>query len=428
MNVLLGVSGGIAAYKAAELTRELQRRGAAVQVVMTAGAERFVTPLTFASLSGHQVLTSLWSSSTAETALSDAAEFEIEHIRVAQETEVLVIAPATANVIAKLAHGIADDLLTTIALATTAPIVLAPAMNVNMWNHPATQRNVQLLRDRGIHIVEPGSGPLACGMVGTGRLAEPNEIADAIFAIGYSDGLPLHPAQSDPLQDAAEGDLAGETVLITAGGTREPIDAVRYIGNHSSGKMGHALAAAAQARGAKVILITASLSEPPPPHCETIHVNTAAEMQQAVLAELDRATLVIMAAAVSDYGLLDPAAGKLKKQPSLTLELVQSPDILSQIVQLRRPGTVVIGFAAETENLIEEAHRKLREKGIDAIVANDVSSPTSGFHVDRNAGFLLTAEAEFTLPASSKRIMADRILDHLEAVRSGISLREHQMA
>jgi phosphopantothenoylcysteine decarboxylase/phosphopantothenate--cysteine ligase len=223
MKILLGVCGGIAAYKAAELTRELQRRGAAVQVVMTAGAERFITPLTFAALSGRQVLSSLWQPSTSETAAGSAAEFDIEHIRVAQEIDALVIAPATANVIAKLAHGMADDLLTTVVLATSAPVFIAPAMNVQMWHNAAVQQNLAALRARGVRIVDPGAGELACGMVGEGRLAEPVEIADAVVAAMVR-----------------ARDLAGETVLITAGGTREPIDAVRYIGNRSSGRMGHA--------------------------------------------------------------------------------------------------------------------------------------------------------------------------------------------
>jgi phosphopantothenoylcysteine decarboxylase/phosphopantothenate--cysteine ligase len=371
---------------------------------MTASAERFVTPLTFAALSGHQVLTSLWSPTTAETGGDSPQAFDIEHIAVAQQIDLLLIAPATANTIAKLAHGLADDLLSTIVLATNAPVLVAPAMNVNMWRHPATQHNLEVLRNRNVHIVEPGSGHLACGMVGEGRLAEPAEIADGAIALLTQ-----------------RHDLLKETVLITAGGTREPIDAVRYLGNHSSGKMGHALAAAAAARGAKVILITASTSEPTPPGCEVVHVTTAAEMQQAVLAELHRATAVIMAAAVADYRVQHPVAGKQKKQPTLTLDLVQNSDILAHIVKQRRPGTVVIGFAAETGNLLAEARRKLLAKGLDAIVANDVSDPDSGFHTDRNAGYLLTPDAEIPLPTSTKRVMADRILDQLDSI--GMSTR-----
>jgi phosphopantothenoylcysteine decarboxylase/phosphopantothenate--cysteine ligase len=400
MKILLGVTGGIAAYKAAELTRELQRRGADVQIVMTASAERFVTPLTFASLSGKQVLTSLWQPQS-EAAYGNPAPFEIEHIAIAQQIDVLVIAPATANTIARLAHGIADDLLTTIALATTAPVVVAPAMNVNMWHHPATQQNLSTLRSRGVHIVEPGTGSLACGMTGEGRLADPIEIVDAVFA------------HAQPLRD-----LAGETILITAGGTREPIDPVRFLGNRSSGRMGFALAESAVKRGANVILVTAA-APPADLACEIHSVATAAEMHAAVLAALPRATSVIMAAAVSDYRPLHASPHKLKKTSAFILELVQNDDILKSVTAARHPDTVVIGFAAETESesLREEARRKLLTKNLDAIVANDVSSPDSGFEVDRNAGLFLTRDSEVALPPSSKREMASRILDQLTLLR-----------
>lgn len=403
MKILLGVCGGIAAYKAAELTRELQRRGAEVQVVMTAGAERFVTPLTFAALSGRQVLTSLWQPSTSETTTNISGAFDIEHIRVAQEVDAVVIAPATANIIAKLAHGITDDLLSTICLATTSPILLAPAMNVNMWNNKATQSNMDTLRERGLHIVAPASGQLACGMEGEGRLADLLQIADAVCNL-------VQPVQ----------DLVGETLLITAGGTREPIDPVRYIGNRSSGKMGRAFAEAAVARGGQVKLVTTtSISDPK--GYEVVEVNTAAEMQDAVLAHLAWASTVIMSAAVSDYRVVQPSAQKLKKQNDLTLQLTQNSDILRQIVLKRHPETLVIGFAAETEHLLEEGRRKLHEKGVDAIVANDVSQQDSGFDVDRNAGHLLMRDEEIVLPSSSKRVMADRILDHLKPLKASRS-------
>ena len=406
MKVLLGVCGGIAAYKAAELTRELQRRGADVQVAMTAGAERFVTPLTFAALSGHPVLTSLWAPTTTEQSQGDASRFDIEHIRVAQEADVLVIAPATANFIAKLAHGMADDLLSTICLATTAPILIAPAMNVNMWQNAATQENIKTLQGRNIRLIAPAAGSLACGMVGEGRLAEPVDIADAVDTVA---------------RDAHQ--LSGETILITAGGTREPIDPVRFIGNRSSGKMGIALAEAALARGAKVLLISAA---PPASHlaCEQVQVTTAAEMQEAVLTHLSRASVVIMAAAVSDYRVEVPAAQKLKKTDRLSLDLVRNEDILRQIVQNRNRGTLVIGFAAETERVLEKGRRKLHEKGVDAIIANDVSQADHGFETDHNAGILLTRGEEITLPLSSKRTMADRIFDHLPAIRASVSHRE----
>ncbi|QMV17347.1 bifunctional phosphopantothenoylcysteine decarboxylase/phosphopantothenate--cysteine ligase CoaBC [Granulicella sp. 5B5] len=414
MRILLGVTGGIAAYKAAELTRELQRRGCDVQIAMTASAERFVTPLTFASLSGHQVLTSLWQPAVSETASDTPAPFDIEHIAVATHIDALIIAPATANTLAKLAHGLADDLLSTIALATKAPVFVAPAMNVNMWHHPATQTNIATLRGRGVTVIEPGSGPLACGMVGEGRLADPIHIADTLInaLVARTEPAPHH-------------DLTGETLLITAGGTREPIDPVRFLGNRSSGRMGFALAESALARGAEVILVTAA---PAPAHlaCEVVSVTTAAEMQSAALAALPRATTVIMAAAVSDYRPTDPAGQKLKKSSSssetLTLHLTQNDDILQNLVAARRPGTLVLGFAAETQSdpaiLRKEARRKLIAKNLDAIIANDVSSPDSGFDVDRNAGILLTHTCETILPTSTKRDMADRILSHLSALRS----------
>jgi phosphopantothenoylcysteine decarboxylase/phosphopantothenate--cysteine ligase len=392
----------VAAYKAAELTRELQRRGAEVQVVLTASGERFVTPLTFAALSGRQVLTSLWSASTGESAAQDAASFDIEHIRIAQEIDAVVIAPATANTIARLAHGMADDLLSTIVLATKAPVLLAPAMNVNMWHSASVQQNIATLRARGVRIMDPGAGELACGMVGEGRLAEPTEIADAVIAVLVR-----------------VRDLDGETILITTGGTREPIDAVRYIANRSSGKMGFALAEAALDRGARVILVTAAGAAPLA--CEQILVNTAAEMQQAVLAQLSGATTVIMAAAVSDYSVAEPSQHKRKKTESLSLELTQNDDILKQVAQQRRPGTIVIGFAAETDDLLNEGRRKLREKGVDAILANDVSMAGSGFDASHNAGVLITHDEEFAIPLTSKREMSDQILDRLGSLKTEVS-------
>jgi phosphopantothenoylcysteine decarboxylase/phosphopantothenate--cysteine ligase len=406
VKILLGVCGGIAVYKAAELTRELQRRGADVQVAMTASAEKFVTPLTFAALSGRQVLTSLWTPSKNDRAPEEPDAFDIEHIRVAQEIDAFVIAPATANMIAKLAHGVADDLLSTIYLATRAPVFIAPAMNVNMWHHPATQQNVETLVERGVKFVAPASGHLACGMVGDGRLADPQIIADTIYA-----------AISNP------ADLVGETILITAGGTREPIDPVRYIGNRSSGKMGLALAEAAVARGAKVILITAAKELPSTSSFKQISVDTAGEMLAAVLTHLHSSTSVIMAAAVSDYRVLEPASQKLKKRDHLTLKLIRNEDILAHVISQRRPDTVVIGFAAETENVVEEGRRKLREKGADAIVANDVSQPDRGFEVSRNGGTLLTCEGEIDLPVSTKREMADRIFNHFDLVRASRNSR-----
>ncbi len=410
MKILLGVCGGIAAYKSAELVRELQRRGAEVQVVMTANAERFISPLSLASLSGRQVLTSLWEPATNETASSKPQGFDIEHIRVAQEADAIVIAPATANTLAKLAHGIADDLLTTICLASQAPLLIAPAMNVNMWQHPATKANVATLRTRGAVAIEPADGELACGMVGEGRLAPIEEIAESVFRMARR-----------------ERDLAGETVLITAGGTREPIDPVRFLGNRSSGKMGVALAEAALARGAEVILISAArpLAEL---RCQQIAVTTAEEMLTAVLRELPRASMVFMAAAVADYRVAEPAIYKRKKTATLRLELVQNEDILMRVVHERRPGTLAVGFAAETNNLLEEARRKLRNKGADAIVANDVSRPDAGFESDDNEGFLVTRDREIALPLSSKRVMADVLFHELVPLAERLRSESHPVA
>src|SRR5579863_1055428 len=286
MRVTVGVSGGIAAYKAAELVRELQRQALEVHVVMTEAATKFVQPLTFAALSGHKVITSLWDEAGSGDGGYEASPEQsgIEHIGEAQWAEALVVAPATANILAKFAHGISDDFLTTMYLATTAPVLVAPAMNVNMWEHPATKANLEILRQRGVRVIEPGTGDLACGMVGAGRMAEPATIADAVLNVL-----------------GRRHDLAGEVVLVTAGGTREALDPVRFLGNRSSGKMGYALAEAAQARGAKVILISGPSALYPPSHCELVKVTTAEEMRNAVLERMGAATMVIKAAAVADY-------------------------------------------------------------------------------------------------------------------------------
>jgi phosphopantothenoylcysteine decarboxylase/phosphopantothenate--cysteine ligase len=389
MKVLLGVTGGIAAYKAAELVRLLQQRGIDVQVAMTASAEEFIRPLTFAALTGHPVMGSLWQPDPA----APGGDFAIEHIAIAQQIDALVIAPCTANTLAKLAQGLADDLISTVYLATRAPVILAPAMNVNMWTHPATRANVRTLEARGAHIVPPDSGYLACGMTGGGRLANLETVANAVVATL-----------------TRRHDLTHETILITAGGTREPIDAVRFLGNRSSGKMGHALAEEAVARGATVILITAS-PLPAPPGCETVPVTTAAEMRRAVLDHLPRATVVIKAAAVADFRPTKTIDGKLRRTGPLTLELEPTEDILAEVAARRTPGAVVIGFAAETENVLANARAKLARKGIDALVVNDVSNPEIGFDSDQNAGWWLTPEETIELPQSSKREMSARILD-----------------
>ena len=398
----MGVSGGIAAYKAAELVRALQRRALEVHVVMTESACRFVQPLTFASLTGHRVITSLWNEWGDEWAASaqEAEQKGIEHIAEAQWAEVLVVAPATANILAKFAHGIADDFLSTLYLATVAPVVVAPAMNVNMWNHPATQTNLETLRQRGVKIVEPGEGELACGMTGMGRMAEPETIAEAVVAL-------LGRRQ----------DLAGETVLVTAGGTRESLDPVRFLGNRSSGKMGYALAEAAENRGAQVILVSGPTALPPPSRCELIPVTTADEMRQAVLKRMGEATIVIKAAAVADYRPVTVSEQKLKRTGPMTIELAPTEDILAEVVRRRAPGQIIVGFAAETENLRENARAKLLNKGADAIVVNDVTSGRVGIDSDLNAATFLTASTAVEMPEMQKRLLADRILDEILVLR-----------
>ncbi len=396
MKVMVGVSGGIAAYKAAELVRALQRHAVDVHVSMTASARHFITPLTFAALTGHRVITGLWDSDGEIPNASSA----IEHIAEAQSIEALVIAPATADILAKLAHGLADDFLTTLALATPAPVLVAPAMNVQMYQHAATQANLETLAARGVRIVAPESGYLACGMVGDGRLADPETIAAAVLR-------------------ALErrNDLTGETVLVTAGGTREALDPVRYIGNRSSGKMGYALAEAAAARGATVILVSAPTKLAPPQKCEMVPVTTAEEMRRAVLDRLHEATIVIKAAAVSDFRPRHQAEQKIKRDGALTLELEPTGDILAEASRLRRPGTLVVGFAAETERGLEHARAKLQRKNVDAIVLNNVLRPGSGFDADSNAVTFITATSAREYPEMSKRALADLLLDETLSLR-----------
>jgi phosphopantothenoylcysteine decarboxylase/phosphopantothenate--cysteine ligase len=398
MKVMVGVSGGIAAYKAAELVRALQRQALEVRVVMTDAAQKFIQPLTFAALTGHKVITSLWPEAGGDA--DSNGDSSIEHIAEAQWADALVVAPATAHTLAKFAHGMADDFLTTMYLATAAPVLVAPAMNVNMWEHPATQANLEILRQRGVRVIEPGSGDLACGMVGPGRMAEPEFIANAVLAaLGRSH------------------DLAGEVVLITAGGTREALDPVRFLGNRSSGKMGYALAEAAQSRGAKVILISGPTALYPPAHCELVKVTTADEMRAAVLSRMPEATLVIKSAAVADYRPSIVADQKLKRTGPLTIEFLPTEDILAEVVRQRRPGQLIVGFAAETENGVENGRAKLLRKGVDAIVVNDVSREGVGFDSDRNAATFLTATTAIDLPEMPKRKLADRILDEVVGLR-----------
>jgi phosphopantothenoylcysteine decarboxylase / phosphopantothenate---cysteine ligase len=388
MKVALGVTGGIAAYKAAELVRLLQDHAIRVQVVMTRAAQEFVRPLTFAALSGEKVITDLFAAGAEEPNIDSA----VEHIAVAQAIDALVVAPATADVIAKFAHGEANDFLTTLFLATTAPVVIAPAMNVNMWDNAATQANIQTLKARGFTVVEPDSGYLACGMVGAGRLAANETIVLAVLKALK-----------------AEQDLAGETVLVTAGPTREPIDPVRYIGNRSSGKMGYALAEAALRRGAKVILISGPTALKPPSSAEAIQVQTAQQMRDVVMAHFDRATIVIKAAAVADF-TVRAADEKIKRKGPMTLELEPTTDILAE-VGTKKAGRIVIGFAAETNDALANARKKLESKSLDAIVLNDVSKPGIGFDSERNAVTILTHTGAETVPETSKWEVAHRVLD-----------------
>jgi phosphopantothenoylcysteine decarboxylase / phosphopantothenate---cysteine ligase len=398
MRITVGVSGGIAAYKAAELVRELQRQGAQVHVVMTESATRFVQPLTFAALTGYKVITSLWETSAGEPG---AEQNGIDHIAEAQWGDAVVVAPATANILAKFAHGIADDFLSTMYLATTAQVLVAPAMNVNMWNHSATQANLEVLRQRGVRVIDPGSGDLACGMVGAGRMAEPDVIASVVMAMMNR-----------------RNDLAGETVLITAGGTREALDPVRFIGNRSSGKMGYALAEAAQSRGAKVILVSGPTALHPPARCEVVAITTAEEMRLAVLDRMNEATLVIKAAAVADYRPVNVSSEKLKRAGSpITVDLSPTEDILAEVVSRRRPGQLIVGFAAETQNVMENGRAKLLKKGADAIVANDVAGKGIGIDADDNAATFLTSSTAIEMPAMPKRQLADRILDEILRLR-----------
>jgi len=397
MKIALGVSGGIAAYKAAEIVRLLQDRGVRVQVVMTRAAQEFIRPLTFAALSGEKVITEMFGAGADEHPNIDSA---VEHIAVAQSIDALLVAPATADVLAKFAQGIASDFLSTLYLATTAPVVVAPAMNVNMWDHPATQANLEILKKRGVRIVEPGTGYLACGMTGLGRLAD-NEaiVAATLEALGASQ------------------ELAGETVLITAGPTREKIDPVRYLTNRSSGKMGYALAEAAVRRGAHVLLVSGPTALTPAGSAEVTSVESADEMRQAVLKLLPQATIVIKTAAVSDYRPKSAASQKIKRSGPMTLELEPTVDILGEIKRYKQ-SQLIIGFAAETQNALENARKKLTSKSLDAIVVNDVSREGVGFDSDRNAVTIITEHDVVEVSETTKWEVAQRVLDQVVRLRN----------
>ena len=389
--VVLGVAGGIACYKAVELVRLLVRDGVAVQVIMTRGAMEFVTPLTFQTLSGKPVATETFNLTQ---------ESEIGHINLADSADLFVIAPATANIIGKMAAGIADDLLTTVLLATRAPVLVAPAMNIHMYENPLVQENIRKLTRVGYHFLEPAEGYLACGYEGKGRLPDPEKIFEKITGL------------------LKKKDLAGETLLITAGPSREPLDPVRYISNRSSGKMGYALARAALLRGAKVVLVSGPTAIEPPSGARTISVTSAAEMRRAVLEEFPRCTAVIMAAAVADYHPAEISNKKMKRgKDPLELRLEPNPDILKELGK-QKNGKLLVGFAAETEDLTANATKKLREKNLDMIVANDVTQVGSGFDGDTNIATIVDRSGVArSLPLMTKNELADRIYDHLLALK-----------
>ncbi len=383
--IVLGITGSIAAYKAADIASKLTQAGARVEVVMTESATKFIAPLTLRSITGRPVVTDMFEL---------ASEFSIEHIALAEAADVVVIAPATANIIAKLASGIADDMLTCTVLATKAPIILAPAMNVNMFENSITQDNLAKLKARGFTIVDPAYGRLASGKMGLGRLAEVEEIIGTIKQVlGRS------------------GDLAGKRIVVTAGGTQEPIDPVRHIGNRSSGKMGYAVAEAARDRGAVVSLITAPTSLPDPAGIEVVPIRTATEMKEAVAKAVAQADGLIMAAAVADYQPKSVAEAKIKKDsPSLTLELIRTPDILTEV----KGNFIRVGFAAESEDIVANAKQKLEKKQLDIIVANDITDSSSGFGTDTNKVTLIDRNGNVeNLPLLTKREVADRILDRV---------------
>jgi phosphopantothenoylcysteine decarboxylase/phosphopantothenate--cysteine ligase len=400
LRITLGVTGGVAAYKAAELVRRLQQDDFSVQVVMTRGAREFVTPLTFAALSGQKVITDLFAGPEANgDANLDSA---IEHIAVAQRTDLLLVAPGTADILAKFAQGIADDFLTTLYLASTAPVVVAPAMNVNMWNHAATQANLDVLRSRGVHVVNPDEGYLACGMTGAGRLAGQEQIVAAVReALRF------------------KRDLEGQAVLITAGPTCEDLDPVRYLTNRSSGKMGYAVAEATARRGAKTILISGPTSLETPNGVQRIDVRTAEEMLRAVNENFEKATIAIFAAAVADYRPAKSFDQKIKREKEpLTITLEPNADILATVAK-NKGNRLVVGFAAETERVAENARKKLTAKNADIIVANDVTAEGAGFDVDTNVVTLFSRDGrDVALPRMSKTEVAHRILDEVVRLRS----------
>ena len=394
-NVVLGVTGGIAAYKAAEVVSRLKKLGAHVDVVMTQNATEFVAPLTFEVLSGRPV--------TVDT-FARPERWEVGHVALAQKADLLLVAPATANVMAKLCHGIADDMLTTTLLATKAPILLAPAMNSGMWEAVVTRQNLQTLLARGIHTVGPASGLLACGDTGVGRMSEPEQIVNAALAL-------LCP----------ERDMEGLKVLVTAGPTVERLDPVRYLSNDSSGKMGYALAEAARDRGAEVTLVSGPVALAAPAGVTMVHVSSTQDLYNAMMEHADKQDMIAQAAAPADYRFASVSEHKLKKQQgqALTLVLVENPDVAKAVGAQKRRGQILIGFAAETRDTLENARQKLASKGLDMIVANDVTLEGAGFGVDTNIATVITATGEKPYPQMSKRALAENIWSDAMALRTG---------
>ena len=392
-NVILGVTGGIAAYKSVDLASRLRKAGANVHVIMTKGAQNFVTPLTFREITGNPVTTTMW---------GEVTNHNVEHIALANLADLVIVAPATANFIAKCAIGMADDMLTTTLLATKAPIFFAPAMNSNMYENQLTQKNIDVLIESGWNFIPPESGHLACGTDGVGRMPEPADILDFVrFTMAFA------------------ADMLGIKVLVTAAGTYEPIDPVRYIGNRSSGKMGYAIAEAAKKRGAEVILVSGPSALTPPEGVEFIGVESAAEMRDAVMEHFSEADMVIKAAAVADYRVRNVSDQKIKKNDEeLTLVLEKNPDILKELGEKKRAGQILVGFAAETQNLLEYAKAKLEKKNLDMIVANDVSRKDAGFNTDTNVVKLLYRNGTIEeLPIMTKHKLADELLNRVLKIK-----------
>jgi phosphopantothenoylcysteine decarboxylase/phosphopantothenate--cysteine ligase len=404
--IALGVTGGIGAYKAVEIARGLQKNGHEVVAVMTRSARRFIGPLTFEAITRREVISDQW---------KPGANADIEHIAIASNIDLLVVAPATANTIGKFAHGLADDFLSSLYTATRAPVVIAPAMNTNMFEHPAVASNLQVLVARGVHVVEPGAGYLACGWIGKGRLAEPDDVVAVVERV-----LQQRRQEGAP----GVGSLAGRRVLVTAGPTYEDIDPVRFVGNRSSGRMGYAVAAEALRRGAAVTLITGPTHLTPPHGAEVVAVRSAAQMHAAVMERVGSGDAVIMAAAVADYTPAEPSAEKVKKADGpATITLNRTKDILGELGGLpsRKQGRpVLVGFAAETRNVVEYAKNKLRQKRADLIVANDVSREDSGFDTDTNAVTLVTGGGAEELPLQPKSAVAAQILDRVERLLAAV--------